>query len=245
MGMQPLNLTEMCALPWPTYSQQCAFIAHLCDAHSWYRHLPLEGGTFVVFLAPDAGHNYPSEHPRLPCGNTVEGYRRAFGHLDYLWSTDGTRFDRDGGPIIELPDQVWRSSGFVLHPYVASEFYWQAHEQAFEQLRAGGSHPHRELLLDYELALRTAEKAWEDLAEAEQAQLGELDEDARDGVELSERQWLFLTLEEWSNTLYEALRAQEQAKIWRAVAELYGCCRHLRPPTEGLISRDRLRKDAQ
>ncbi|NHZ66640.1 hypothetical protein [Massilia genomosp. 1] len=49
------------ALPLPSADQHCAFVEHVRDAHSWYKHLPLqEGGRFVVFLAPDAGLNYSS-----------------------------------------------------------------------------------------------------------------------------------------------------------------------------------------
>src|SRR5262249_50726775 len=40
----------------PTPEQYRAFGEYLCEAHSWYKHLPLEGGRrFVVFVAPDAG----------------------------------------------------------------------------------------------------------------------------------------------------------------------------------------------
>jgi hypothetical protein len=86
---------EIRALPLPSREQHQAFVEHLRDVHSWYKHLPLlTGGKFVVFLAPDAGEGYPSQHPHLCYGNTIEGYRRAFGYLDYIWSVQDCPFDR-------------------------------------------------------------------------------------------------------------------------------------------------------
>jgi hypothetical protein len=56
-------------IPHPTDDQYKAFVVHLTDVHSWYKHLPLmEGGEFIVFLDIDAGKNYPSLHPKLPLG---------------------------------------------------------------------------------------------------------------------------------------------------------------------------------
>jgi hypothetical protein len=63
---------EIRALPLPSREQHQAFVEHLRDVHSWYKHLPLlTGGKFVVFLAPDAGEGYPSQHPHLCYGNTL------------------------------------------------------------------------------------------------------------------------------------------------------------------------------
>ncbi len=40
----------------PKRDQYRAFGDYLCEAHSWYKHLPLlYGCRFVVFVAPDAG----------------------------------------------------------------------------------------------------------------------------------------------------------------------------------------------
>ena len=40
----------------PTPEQYREFGDYLCEAHSWYKHLPLmTGRRFVVFVAPDAG----------------------------------------------------------------------------------------------------------------------------------------------------------------------------------------------
>lgn len=149
------------ALPLPSLEQHRAFVQHVRNAHSWYKHLPLlEGGQFAVFLAPDAGQEYPTRHPLLPLGNTQQGYRDAFGYLSYAWSVDGGPFYRDGGgrdwraPAFE---DDWR---FVLYPYVSDEFYWSVHEDAVARLRAGAAHPDRERVLAWyeaEQALARAE----------------------------------------------------------------------------------------
>lgn len=149
------------ALPLPSADQHRAFVEHVRDAHSWYKHLPLDGGgRFVVFLAPDAGLNYPTEHPSLPCGNTLEGYREAFGHLAYAWSVHGESFhcDARGGAL--LPPTLAQACGFVLYPYVSDEFYWCVHEEAVARLKAGAAHPDRAMVCawhDAEQALERAE----------------------------------------------------------------------------------------
>src|SRR4051812_35644378 len=97
-----LSAATMRSLPIPNDLQFRAFADHLIRVHSWYKHLPLFGGEFVVFLAPDAGAVYPLYHPRLPstmppATNTPEGYRRDFGHLDYIWRSHSSEpFDGDG-----------------------------------------------------------------------------------------------------------------------------------------------------
>ena len=187
------------SLPLPTRLQHRAFVGHLCRAHSWYKHLPLlAGGTFVVFLAPDAGESYPSEYPRLPYGNSSAAYRKAFGNLDYVWSTGGPYY-RDGGVPPELPQSLLASCRFVLHPYVSDEFYWSTHTQAVAALRGGAPHPQRERLLAWEAASRA-----EDQAET-------------DGPELS----VVLRRAHRANSLHGALRIQEVLRIEEHLRYLY------------------------
>jgi len=97
-GMMP-------SLPQPSQSQYAAFARHLCSVYSWHKHLPLSGGRFIVFLAQDAGADYPLFHPRLgPGENSTALYRELFGHLDYRWRADpADPFDRDGGDAPDLP----------------------------------------------------------------------------------------------------------------------------------------------
>jgi hypothetical protein len=193
---------EIRALPLPSREQHQDFVEHLRDVHSWYKHLPLlTGGKFIVFLAPDAGEGYPSQHPHLRYGNTVEGYRRAFGHLDYMWSVEGSSFDRDGhGGAFEpekviLPSDLIEQCEFTLYPYVSNEQYWFVHEEAIESLRAGTSHPEKTRILE-----------WKAAAE-------EVDGDA----EFSEQ--MRLNKKEWA--IYSSLQIQEVARIEQNLNRLY------------------------
>src|SRR5689334_19721610 len=96
IGREPeersLTLAEFASLPWPSDEQVEAFVAHVCDAHSWYKHLSVRhGGEFCFFMAADAGAGYSEERPRLHYGwKTTEEYRRQFGFLDYVypWGRD-------------------------------------------------------------------------------------------------------------------------------------------------------------
>lgn len=136
----------------PTQEQYHAFIEHLCEAHSWYKHLPLHRGTrFVVFLAPDAGSgrisfvmtgfdqampvikredippeeaDFTEAHPRIHHSwKTTKEYRRRFGYLDYMFQVNADGFDsRDAGPIVTLPSEIVRACSFELYPYVSSYF---------------------------------------------------------------------------------------------------------------------------
>src|SRR5262249_47235366 len=117
----------------PTPKQYRAFCDHLCEAHSWYKHLPLlKGERFVVFCASDAGIGClvaepvglgsdnvpeftlvtPPEGPEFTDKNprihhtwqTTKEYRRRFGYLDYMWSGGPDEpRARDAGPPLRLP----------------------------------------------------------------------------------------------------------------------------------------------
>src|SRR5919112_1059940 len=117
-----MDLREMMSsLPGPSPAQYAGFARHICAAHSWYKHLPLEGGRFVVFLAQDAGAGYPLLHPRLGTGeNSTALYRERFGHLDYMWRADAAwPFDRDGGEPPDLPAWFLERFGTTLYPYTS------------------------------------------------------------------------------------------------------------------------------
>jgi hypothetical protein len=136
----------------PTAEQYRSFGEYLCEAHSWYKHLPLmRGRRFVVFVAPDAGigrlvavlhgaspetateytlvtppegPEFTDAHPRLHYGwQTTAEYRRRFGYLDYMRrQSTEDPYARDAGPALRLPDQVEERCGFVLYPYVSATF---------------------------------------------------------------------------------------------------------------------------
>ena len=149
-----LTESEIRTLPLPSPEQHRKFVAHLKDAHSWYKHLSLlDGGIFGVFLNPHAGEGYPSQHPSLPHGNTVEGYRQAFGYLDYMYSNDSGSFEHDGDrPNLELPTDLLAQCSFKLYPYVSSEFYWSVHEADVVSLQVGTFHPERSHILAWKAA---------------------------------------------------------------------------------------------
>jgi len=198
-----LSIEMMLQLPLPTPEQHQAFVNHLCDVHSWYKHLPLlTGGEFVVFLTPDAGLDYPSEHPRLPYGNTPDGYRRAFGYLDYMWRIGDAAFDRDGGKPLILPELVLQQCRFTLYPYVACEFYWGIHADAIARLQAGSVHPQRDRLLEWEAVAGELECLEGEPVEAPQVAL----------------------LEARATSLHSQLRAQEVTKIEQHLHRLYEDC---------------------
>jgi hypothetical protein len=126
----------------PTPEQSRAFCDHLCQAHSWYKHLSLhKGERFVVFVAPDAGRlvlepvgdnpnqvpqftlgtppegsEFTDEHPRLHhTWRTTREYRRRFGYLDYMCGggPDEPRA-RDAGPPVRLPPRLEERCSFLL-----------------------------------------------------------------------------------------------------------------------------------
>lgn len=134
----------------PTPDQYREFAEYLCAAHSWYKHLPLMGRRFVVFLAPDSGigsliavlHDsnpetvtgyslvtpaegpeFTDANPRLHYGwKTTKEYRTRFGYLDYsCWEKDGA-FARDVGSAVTLPARLVEQCQFVLYPYVSPRF---------------------------------------------------------------------------------------------------------------------------
>lgn len=155
-----LTESEIRTLPLPSPEQHRQFVAYLKDAHSWYKHLSLlDGGIFIVFLNPHAGEGCPIQHPALPYGNTVAGYRQAFGYLDYMHSTDGSVFEHEGDDSLELPSDLSAQCSFKLYPYVSSEFYWSTYEADIVSIQAGTFHPERSHLLAWYAAAQALEYA--------------------------------------------------------------------------------------
>jgi hypothetical protein len=160
-------------LPLPTDEQVARFAKHVQFAHSWYKHLPLEGEEFVIFFDPNAGGGFTEAQPRLHhTWQTRSQYLELFGHLAHMrrsapnlpFTTDyqlnarvaftegrGELVDRLETAVLELPPEILRDSGFILYP-----FAWDngVFERRFEeQLRriAAGELEHRlaSLLTDY------------------------------------------------------------------------------------------------
>ena len=212
----------------PTAEQYRAFCDHLCEAHSWYKHLPLlSGERFVVFVAADAGigclvaapvgggtdnvpvftlvtppegSEFTDKHPRIhPPWQTTKEYRRRFGHLDYMCGGGPDEpRARDAGPPLRLPQRLEERCSFVLYPYVSDSFSF------IESL----GWRHQEAIAQ----LRAGATHPDREAVLEVAQLVE----ARDTAQGTQRDRLFKRMLEVS----DALRAQEAQKIRRALTEL-------------------------
>ncbi|MFN3651988.1 MAG: hypothetical protein ACK47B_20630 [Armatimonadota bacterium] len=228
MLTKQITLEEMRDLPLPSAAQLARFVEHLKNVHSWYKHLPLlDGDAFYVFLAPDAGECYPTQHPPLPFGNDAEGYRRAFGHLDYMWESDGYWL-RDGGPPKRLPTQVEDECRFVLFPYVSYGFEWSMHEKALSVLHQRPGSELRQRLLDWEAADHRADEVWQRLPETERDELCGHDEPSESPVTAGQLE--YLTLRGWAGAIHESLHMQEESKIWRALTKLQEI---LRPRSTG------------
>jgi hypothetical protein len=209
-----LTVADVKSLPKPTDSQWLAFEKHLVGVHSWYKHLPLfGGGDFVVFLAPDAGVNYPTQHPRLPIENTSESYRRAFGHLDYMWRIPPEEsFCRDGSPTILLDNELMRVGRFNLYPYISEEFYWSVHEEAIARIQKGDKHTHAaEIIKAYDADLQL-EQLWENLTDLEQDIIDSINNDEETSIQkdlLSISTLQYLELQD----CYTNLRGKELIKL--------------------------------
>lgn len=98
----------------PTIEQYEAFGKHVCQAHSWYKHLPLfEGAKFYFFLSESAGAGYADEKTRMHYSwQTTREYQERFGALDYVYQYEETGcFHRDAGlEILQLPKNIQQNS---------------------------------------------------------------------------------------------------------------------------------------
>ena len=210
----------------PTPEQYRAFCDHLCEAHSWYKHLPLlEGERFVVFVAADAGIGClvaapggvgadnvpvftlvtPPEGPEFTDKNprihhtwqTTKEYRRRFGYLDYMCGGgSGKQRDRDAGPPLQLPRRLEDRCSFVLYPYVSRMFNRSLYWKHGEAIER--------------LRAGAAHPAREELLELVQLREAGRAAQGADRTLLFERFW----------EVINALRAREVEKIRRALAEL-------------------------
>jgi hypothetical protein len=201
----------------PTETQIEAFVQHLIQVPSWYKHLPLfEGGDFVVFLAPDAGEDYPTQHPRLPTENTLAGYRQAFGHLDYIYRCRPTEpFSRDGPKAPDLSSRFFDTGRFKLFPYVSYEFYWSVHENDVALIRSGAYHPHAAAIVDAYNAAQIMDQEWEKLSDDESNIVVKIDDSSPtfDPEKLSKAVLQYLELEKTTWQTYCKLQEPEALKI--------------------------------
>jgi hypothetical protein len=224
-----VSLAEVLSLPTPTESQSEAFVVHLADAHSWYKHLPLLGGAeFIVFLDPRAGQDNHLAHPWLPQSqptggawkpNTVEVYRQAFGHLNYLWrASPFDPYDTDGRNPFEdplpAPEYFLAEIGrFTLYPYVACEFYWCVHKEALFAMECGAYHPRAQLVLEAFAANSEHEKIWRELAAEERELARQYDDSLHLNMPIPEVVMRYRSAEHRYYELMAELQASEMNTI--------------------------------
>jgi len=98
----------------PTIEQYKAFGKYVCDAHSWYKHLPLfDGAKFYFFLSENAGAGYTDKKTRMHYSwQTTREYQERFGALDYVYQYEEAGFFyRDAGSeILQLPQNIQQNS---------------------------------------------------------------------------------------------------------------------------------------
>lgn len=100
---------------------------------------------------------------------------------------------------MELPSALVNQCRFVLYPYLASEFYWGAHQAAIAALRNGTAHSERSRLLEWEAADRASEQA------------------EREECKVSEQ----MRLKNIASNFHVALQIQEVARIEVHLYQLY------------------------
>jgi len=225
---------RMRALPVPTVQQYQAFAAHLCTAHSWYKHLSLVSpAEFVVFLDAAAGtrrgsEQYTLEHPRLHhAWKTTDEYRHRFGRLDYAWrAAPGEPWSSDDGDdrSREIPPE-WRALwSFLMYPYASTEcpevILHDMHAESLRLLAAGLAHPARDEVLAWHRLTRTQSQAWNAVSDEHRQQLLALDGDPPFPPDLPAPVADYLENEEQLTGMVVALRRREHEKIAGALARL-------------------------
>jgi hypothetical protein len=213
-------------VPAPSAAQRREFAAHVCSAHSWYRHLSFaRGGQFVVFLAADAGTGYSATAPRMHYSwKTTREYRRRFGHLDYLWrdAADG-RFARDAGDPPRLPDEVWSCCTFTLYPYASADanaieaIGYRTHEEDLHVVYGDATRTDRTLIREWEVAFRVTEQSFSEMSEPDQELFFDLREGGAHPAGIPNRVSTAVESDRRCAAVYHKLQSAEQAKVTRAI----------------------------
>ncbi len=226
-----LSRAEVLSLPWPSADQQAAFAAHVCGAHSWYKHLPLAtGAEVVVFLAADAGAGYTEAAPRLHYGwKTTAEYRTRFGHLDFQWRLSPPEpFNRDAAPAVQLPPDLVAAAGLTLFPFASTDlnaldaWEWDIHAEGLARLRAGGTHPAGGLVLAWQESRVAVDVLWCGLTRDEKELAVRLWRPQSEGVTepLPPAAAKFLRVAALADSVYAGLQRAEEAKVLGAIGAL-------------------------
>lgn len=206
--MRSITAADLRGLARPTPLQQVGFIDHLCFAHSWYKHLPLDrGGEFVVFLS--------DREQRFARGTSLAHCREACGTLAYGWRTEPDRpFDLDFGDPFEVSADLRERCAFTLFPFCSNDL---AAQECLLSLYGSLEPPHP--LAAFLGAEAAADRAWQILPDRLRNALA-TDQDLQPADHALAVP--FVETRRRADSLFEALRAPEIAKIERAIAGLLG-----------------------
>lgn len=219
------------------------FIEHLTCCHSWYKHISLlTGSEFIIVVDPDAGRNYSELHPKLPFGNTKEGYQRAFGFLNYYCGAND-QYSSDCQDSLETAgDEVFSfeeiTQRYPLHqvihlfPYVGWEFtdVFFCWSDALDRIVQGYEHENGADLIRLGYAILRCERYWqEEISEETRQRVWQLD-GLPDAKQLEKDNRLtthqkkcykkYYKLFNMVQSIHEKLRGGEVDKIRLAVAKL-------------------------
>ncbi|WP_145453710.1 hypothetical protein [Gimesia panareensis] len=177
-----------------------------------------------MILSPYAGEEYPTKYPALPYGNTVEGYRKAFGHLDYLYRFESDEsFDGDTRHAPELDSEVLEACRFVVYPFVSQEIYWSVHKDAVAQIRQGVEHPRAKAILAAYDAESQMNECWQALSRADIDFVLAVTRSDNSCLEsIPEHIQRFLELEENARQRFIALSHPERNRVRSCVAQVRG-----------------------
>lgn len=221
----------------PTPLQYERFANHIADVHSWYKHLSLRyGGHFIVFFHPSAGQTYPTQHPQLPFGNDTEGYRKAFGHLSYMYvsnarlkrhySRDDEDTFREGEVKVEITEDLLQKTCFVLYPYINHNGFdsifnvFHTRQQDIQALVKGEfTLPNQTLFLDFMQNYEQAEEAYDNLG-VQEITIKATENQTETVVESNSGLLHYETLEKKVEAAYQQLRQMEYEKIVLALKNL-------------------------
>jgi len=219
-------------LPVATREQKELFANHVLNVHSWYKHLPLEGSVFTIYLEPDLDREYPSNHPKLPYGNTKEGYQKAFGHLSYQYCIKNYCYQDFCNKIIngkrvaiektKIPENYKLQWSFKLFPYCHVEFanVISIFENDIEALENNGYHPQKDLLIKlYKLLARIDDFWFDKLDDEERNFLKTFDYqlEVKEKNKLSKRILSCIKMEKEVLEIENKLRSEEQEKVEKTI----------------------------
>lgn len=158
-------LEEIRSITLPTEDQIKNFVTYITNAHSWYKHLPLQtGSSFVLFFEPDLDRKYPTNRQLFPhfCEDKTD-YFKQFGHLSFMWLND-SEWQQDFGPCRKnIPTELKKVCSLTLFPYCHYDFEnaISLFKLDFQKMQQGYFYPHSDLLLKWREKFNQLNHIWE------------------------------------------------------------------------------------